>query len=432
MSQDFTNPAALSPAIVILAPRQPMLRLLVHYNPFYLLSACCMMIGLFMLNNGLDWSPLPKRTLLNLIVTLAAYEILLTALGVFLMRRGIVRDGLFVLILEAFFLADAGFLNMEVYTANVTQGVFVNTVLFVLAVAKLTALITFGLRLKPGLGLGAFVSAQLALLYAIPGIFAHLAFDEGKQRGELSDWAIYAAWYAFPLMAILGVFLRAQLRDRWGTFTTAQAIVARAFITMPAISLLAHLVLANWIYEVPFHVVNIAPFFLGGALLYGHWTNTLETRTARASAQFWACVWAIVFSLPVTRELTFDAPHGWTVAPLRIVMFCVTLIAIDGWWCLRRARFIMLAVVCAGGCGMGSSVSEMIETCTDGLRAIVRFIRRFIPDGQGSWGAISVAASFVLLLFGAIVSLIGRRCQTANASTDSEDFTVRQIPIAED
>ena len=430
MSQDFTNPATPSPAIVIPTPTPAVLRFLVHYNPFYLLSACCMMIGLFMLNNGLDWSPLPKRTLLNLIVTLAAYEIVLTALGVFLMRRGIVRDGLFVLILEAFFLADAGFLNMEVYTANVSQGAIVNGILFVLAIAKLTLLIAVGLRIKPGFGLVGFVSAQLALLYAIPGVFAHLAFDEGKQRGDLSDWAIYAAWYAFPLMAILGVFLRAQLRDRWSTFTPAQAIVARAFMTMPAISLLAHLILANWVYEVPFHLVNIAPLFLGSAVIYGHWTNAIETRSARANAQFWACVWAVVFSVPAVQELSFDAPHGWTIAPLRIVMFCVTLIAIDGWWCLRRARFLILALVCASGCGLGSSVGEMTEMFVNGLRAIVRFIRRFVPEGQGSWGAVSVAASFVLLILGAFVSLIGRHLQPIDVLKTAEDSTVRHIPIA--
>ena len=89
--------------------RSPLYRVLVEYNPFYLISAMCMLFGLFALNDSLDWSPLPHGNLLTLIVTLNVYEAILVALAVFLLRRGVLRDAMWLMLLEAFFLADVGF-----------------------------------------------------------------------------------------------------------------------------------------------------------------------------------------------------------------------------------------------------------------------------------------------------------------------------------
>src|SRR6185436_8240301 len=83
-------------------------RLFVDYNPFYLLSALFMLLGLFVLNDSLDWSPLPLHNLVAMILTLNLYEALVIVLGIFLMRRGQVRDAMMLLVLEAFFLVDAG------------------------------------------------------------------------------------------------------------------------------------------------------------------------------------------------------------------------------------------------------------------------------------------------------------------------------------
>ena len=55
---------------------------IVDYNPFYLLSACCMLFGVFAMNDSLDWSPLPQNNLLVLIATLNVYELALVVLAV--------------------------------------------------------------------------------------------------------------------------------------------------------------------------------------------------------------------------------------------------------------------------------------------------------------------------------------------------------------
>ena len=99
-----------------LAERSAAFRLLVEYNPFYLISAMFMLAGLFSLNDSLDWSPLPVGNVLILIATLNVYEMLLIGLALYLHHRGVRRDATMLLVIEAFFLVDAGFLNSEIFT----------------------------------------------------------------------------------------------------------------------------------------------------------------------------------------------------------------------------------------------------------------------------------------------------------------------------
>src|SRR3954469_24792644 len=116
--------------------RSPLYRVLVEYNPFYLISAMCMLFSIFALNNSLTWSPITHHNLLALIVTLNVYEAILVALAVFLLARGVLRDAMWLLLLEAFFLADVGFLNMEIFAVAWRLGLAVNLVVIALTIVK--------------------------------------------------------------------------------------------------------------------------------------------------------------------------------------------------------------------------------------------------------------------------------------------------------
>ena len=80
------------------APRPWIVRALGQYNPFYLLSAMCMLAGLFALNDSLNFSPLPAANLLIMILVLNVYEFLLIGIGIFLARRGLMRDAATLLV----------------------------------------------------------------------------------------------------------------------------------------------------------------------------------------------------------------------------------------------------------------------------------------------------------------------------------------------
>ncbi|MDB5298200.1 MAG: hypothetical protein JWO31_4183, partial [Phycisphaerales bacterium] len=136
------SPVGLPAAPYALRPRfrQLLLGFLVHHNPFYLLSALCMIAGCYTLNAGLELRSGEVGRVLMLVGTLAAYELMLVGLGLFLIRgRGLVRDGRTLLLLQAVFLADLTFLNAETVTADLRVGLAVNAALLVLAWAKVGA-----------------------------------------------------------------------------------------------------------------------------------------------------------------------------------------------------------------------------------------------------------------------------------------------------
>src|SRR5688500_427792 len=169
-------------------PQPKLARLIEDYNPFYLLSAACMLFGVFALNDSLDWSPIGVRKLLTMIVTLNVYEAAVIALGCFLMHRGIRRDATLLLIVEAFFLADVGFLSMEIFATSATLGIVVNSLVLLAAVVKV-AFVFSAARIPLADPRFAFVTIQLAGLFAISGIFGII----GERRDTfLPPLAIYA------------------------------------------------------------------------------------------------------------------------------------------------------------------------------------------------------------------------------------------------
>jgi hypothetical protein len=262
-------------------PQSRLSRLVEDYNPFYLLSAACMVFGIFALNDSLDWSPIGLRRLLTLIVTLNVYEMAVIGLSVFLMNRDIRRDAMLLLIVEAFFLADVGFLNMEVFATDFRVGLAVNTFVLIAAMVKV-AMVFAAARIPLRDPRFVFVITQLAVLFAIPGLFAAIA----QHRNDfLPPLAIYAAWWlcgAIPVVYTLTVGSVDLFRPREiGNPITVAVIVSRVLVLLPMLSLIAHLCLANWVYKVTFHPANIAPLLLGFAVLAGRADEHVGALAAR-------------------------------------------------------------------------------------------------------------------------------------------------------
>ena len=107
----------------MLRPKPLLVRLITEHNPFYLLSAACMLASCLALTNSLSWSPIAMRRLLTLLVTLNVYEAALLGIALFLVtKRGLRRDGHMLLLLQAFFVADFTFLNAEIATSSPDAG----------------------------------------------------------------------------------------------------------------------------------------------------------------------------------------------------------------------------------------------------------------------------------------------------------------------
>src|SRR5438045_9286315 len=118
-----TSPLEYSPKDDHSLARPAVVRFLFRTNPFYLLSAVCMLGGCLALTNSLSWTSIGLGRLLALIATLNLYAVLPLGLGLYVLaRRGNVRDGLVLLFLEALFLVDAAFLDGEVFASDAAVG----------------------------------------------------------------------------------------------------------------------------------------------------------------------------------------------------------------------------------------------------------------------------------------------------------------------
>jgi len=393
----------------------PIAKFLNQYNPFYLLSACCMLFGVFAMNDSLDWSPIAMGKLLTMILTLNVYELMLIGLAAFLLRRGIKRDAMILLIIEAFFLADVGFLNMEVFARNPWIGLGVNTL--ILGAAALKVLLVFraaGLSVVDGKF--AFVVVQLGVLFAVPGMFSIIAKPLDQ---KLPMFAIYAGWWlagALPVAYAVLVGSSDVFRRRFDARPAGvDVVVARVLLVVPMLSLVAHLCLANWIYKVPFHPLNVAPLLLGLAIAVAHSDHHVATLAWRMRMQLALPFCAIALSaIRFPSDLVFQlggngAPNaGFGITPLRAILVASAMVYLDGLWLHRHAYFAWGAGLCLACAGMGQSVGSINDNSLHLAKSSSSQLLRLIPRTLFAWGFVSVVAAFVLLAIGAAVSMLRR------------------------
>src|SRR4051812_96234 len=146
-------------------------------NPFYLLSAVSMFAGCRAIISAVGVAPGDGRTLLGLVAALQAYEGLLVALALFLIRRrGLDRDGWILLGIESLFLVDLTLLTGEVFSADLRTGALVNAACFALALVKIGVVVRV-LRLRLPFAAAAIIVVQLAAMFGVTGVFKAVARD---------------------------------------------------------------------------------------------------------------------------------------------------------------------------------------------------------------------------------------------------------------
>ena len=392
------------------APRSAPVRFLVRHNPFYLLSAMCMLAGCLSLTNSLSWTSIGLGRLLALIVTLNVYEAILLGLGLFLLaRRGVVRDGLVLLFLEALFLVDAAFLNVEVFAVDLHVGIATNAVVFALAVAKL-GLVYLGLGLRADRTFW-FVLLQLTLLFLMPGVFA-------ARTRQLDGWLppalAYGAWWAVGVVAALSaVMLRPRDADDRHLLSPTHhwvgTVIRRTFVALPFVSLLVHLVMLHWVYNARVHAAYLSPVLLGLAVALG---QASASRLLKRSD-----IALLRAGLPaLALFLSFDAPYRLHFMPLgpgsRLVVTPV-LLALAGAYLVYVYLYFFryAAYFIAGGAlamvtyAFGPTASQVATGTQNTAQWVIDLVRRVIPKTTAGWGVTAVGAAFAFLGIGAYISL---------------------------
>jgi hypothetical protein len=151
----------------------------VHFNPLYLLSAFCVLTGVFLVNRSLDRLPADAfdGPRLALFAVIQAYEVLIVAGAAFLVRRArAVRPAVLLVLLEAVFLFD-GTLRLESLVLRAPLSFGVTLLWLVFLPVKVWAMAA-ALRMRLGRALYARIVAVAAAVVSIIHLLAHPATDK--------------------------------------------------------------------------------------------------------------------------------------------------------------------------------------------------------------------------------------------------------------
>lgn len=392
MSESFEAPGAPEPAAPVQEPtNRPnwVRRFIVDYNPFFLLSAMSMLAGSLALTNSTSWSPVRLERILALTAAINLYELLLVALGLFLIvKRNVRRDGSILLILEAFFLVDVAFLNAELFTISPWVGLAANVAVFLLALLKLSAIFTV-LRIPVSSPLVAVIGIELLALFALPGL---LKLEATLSGGRLTPLTMYVAWWAIFGIGVLTIG-SLRVHTAQGKLNWFAPLVA----LMACVSLIAHAGTGQWVYDTRYWGANLAPMLA----LAAFW---LLPNVYTRPAGFFFAIAAVFAALSHNNSLNlyvFDR----AIRPVDVTALAIYLIVS---WTLLRGVFLWLlaaGTVAALASVFGPSVATVRHWTQTGLERVVALLDLVRPKSQTHWGVVGVVMSFVFLVIGAVISL---------------------------
>jgi len=365
-------------------------------NPFYLISAACMLGGCLAVTNSLSWLSIPIGRLLTLIVTLNCYEAMLILLALHLFRRRTAhRDAVMLLVLEGFFLVDTTFLNMEIATARLGLGLAVNVILFAAAIVKM-GVIGKALGWKMGDPRGAITIVQVAVLFALPIVFRWI------DHSSLNARQFYIAWWCVGLLIPL-----AELMLRWLPVDGAAAggRMAAFYAVLPWLAIAAHLGVLHYVYQVRYFGADAAPILLGLAIVMGRVSATrLLPRQDLLVVRLMLPAAAIFVSLNNPFVLCGSMWHV-ALTPTRLAAVAAYLTYVYCFFAPYATTFLIAGATAVALMLWGPSVQQSTHAASWTYNRFADFGRRLIPTTAMQWGIIAITAAFGFLGLGARLSL---------------------------
>jgi len=189
-----------------------------------------------------------------------------------------------------------------------------------------------------------------------------------------------------------------------------------------------HLALENWVYRVRWYDTNLAPLLLGLALAFGLHDKHMVSLAMRRRLQLWLPVVAVAMSVGFPSALMFPlfGSSVW-MSPLRLVCLAAVIVYVHGLITYRHALFAIATASCLTAAGLGVSAPAIGQSLVGGWSVAVDITRRLVPRTSTHWGIVSVVAAFVLLILGAIISVLKTR-QIRDSAEGAASFAPTLLP----
>jgi len=344
-----------------------------------------------------------------LIATLNLYEATLIALGLYLIRRGILRDGRTLLLLEAPFLVDLAFLDADAGSVSVAGGLLLN--LFILGLGVLKVGIIFRtLWGRISSQLFAFIVLELSVLFLMPSALAHFEHQDGVTPAHF-----YAAWWIVgALLALYGIRGGIPTAASLATPDPLRITMRHLYTLLPLASLVLHLWMQHWVYRVDFTPGNLSPVLIGAALAL----NSLARRPDIKRLQIVLPLVALSLAAHFPPELHWRIAH----VPITPVFLTGAAAYVACVFCF----FPRLAVpLIGGGAAMtalalfGPTFQQICFIAASAWHRLTTSVNRLLPQTAIQWGIAAVGSGFAFLLLGAAISLKKTAPQDQGDSTTS-------------
>jgi len=390
---------------------------LIRANYFYGLSAVLMLWGTY----HLMYSPLVTgsqfaRTLKALLV-LQAYEVLVIATAILIVRRMKALDDAFMLLLvEIALLLDPTFFSnhfgaLFYWQGRLTcpYGLWVNDACFLLAPFKLLVLL-YGLRLRlDPKGWLAFVFAAFIVYLTEWPIPKEHVWLEWSRDG----YCYLLAWAPLVFAAILPP-VRDLIRVAGGLvvvgeegkgFITAarRDFLNQAFLWLPLAAMFAHFVESSYVHDVFFYPMHLVPLVLAFGVLWVR-NSTRDHLMARVLVLDALVSLAILLSLPAANVPRPFRPNEAAIVPdfmawrVPLAMCGVLAVVLYGYFYHRfryRPALYRAVVLCCLGAGAAflqiEAVRSALCACWNGVCHAIAWA------WLGFWKAVGKALRWIIL-----------------------------------
>jgi hypothetical protein len=237
---------------------------------------------------------------------------------------------------------------------------------------------------------------QLAALFAMPMIFRH--YD----HGDLPDGFLYAAWWAAGLLIPLTFWL-SQRRTSDPSEPWVRGIL-RLLCILPWISLVLHLSILHYVYNITYQAVDVTPILLGVACLLRELPPT-KFAGRRDLLTIQAILPAIAVSLslanPDSLLLTLGKRHTFTITPTELALAAAYLTYINSFARRFAGQLIIGATAAVATYIYGPSTQQITDFTS---RAWNWIYTTFLPKTAVGNGIAAIVAAFAFLGLGAILS----------------------------